>query len=230
MYDKMKMFIHGNSDFASSDETDLRFFIQFGNGSEYYKLTKPVYDDWDEDLKRNEINLDLNWLTSLKNETVQSINLINMNDTFVDSVDYKSYSFIDEESNVSRKVEIVGNPSLSRLQYFIVGVENDSDHPVSGELWLDELRLSGVKKETGTAVRLKSKFNFSDLSESTISYTRKDADFHVLQERIGSNQTIENFTFTNNFQLGNLIPSYFGISFPVNMSYNNRRRILKSFM
>jgi hypothetical protein len=67
---------------------------------------------------------------------------------------------------------------------------------------------------------LKSKFNLSDLSQSTISYSRKDADFHVLQERIGTNQTVENFTFNNNLQLGNLFPSQFGITFPVNMSYN----------
>ena len=91
------------------------------------------------------------------------------------------------------------------MQYFIVGVENDSDHPISGEIWLDELRLSGVKKETGTAVRLKSKFNLSDLSNSTFSYSRKDADFHVLQERIGTNQTVENFSFTNNLYKSGLI-------------------------
>jgi len=229
MYDKMKMFIYGNSEFATSEETDIKFFIQFGNGNEYYKVTKPVYDTWDEDLKRNEINLDLNWLTSLKNETDESINLINTNDTFTDSLDYKEYSFVDENNNIYRNVEVVGNPSLSRLQYFIVGVENDSDHPVSGELWLDELRLSGVKKETGTAVRLKSKFNLSDLSESTISYSRKDADFHVLQERIGTNQTVENFTFTNNLKLGALFPSSLGISFPVNMSYNNVNNSPKFF-
>ncbi len=221
MYDRMKMFIYGNSDFASSEETDIKFFIQFGNGDEYYKVTKPVYDTWDEDLKRNEINLDLNWLTSLKNETDESIDFINDNDAFTDSLNYKEYSFIDDDNNIYRNVEVVGNPSLSRLQYFIVGVENDSDHPIDGELWLDELRLSGVKKETGTAVRLKSKFNLSDLSESTFSYSRKDADFHVLQERIGTNQTVENFNFTNSLKLGALFPSKLGISFPLNMSYNN---------
>ncbi len=51
MYDRMKMFVYGNSEFASEEETDLKFFIQFGNGDEYYKLTKPVYDTWDEELK-----------------------------------------------------------------------------------------------------------------------------------------------------------------------------------
>ena len=220
MYDKMKMFIYGNSEFASEEETDLKFFIQFGNGDEYYKLTKPIYDTWDEELERNAINLDLNWLTNLKNQTEDSIELLNTNDAFTDSLNYIEYSFINEIDEIYEKIEIVGNPSLSRLQYFIVGVENDSDHPISGELWLDELRLSGVKKESGTAVRLKSKFNLSDLSQSTISYSRKDADFHVLQERIGTNQTVENFTFNNNLQLGNLFPSQLGIAFPVNMSYN----------
>ena len=178
----MKMFVYGNSDFASNEETDLKFFIQFGNGDEYYKITKPVYDNWDEELKRNEIDLDLNWLTSLKNETDDTINLLNSNDSFTDSLSYKEYSFIDDNSSIYKNIEIIGNPSLSRLQYFIVGVENDSDHPITGEIWLDELRLSGVKKETGTAVRLKSKFNLSDLSQSTFTYSRKDADFHVLQE------------------------------------------------
>ena len=220
MYDRMKMFIYGNSEFASAEETDLKFFIQFGNGDEYYKLSKPIYDTWDEEFQRNAINLDLNWLTNLKNQTTESIELLNVNDVFTDSLDYKEYSFIDDTDMTYKNIEIVGNPSLSRLQYFIVGIENDSDHPISGEVWLDELRLSGVKKESGTAVRLKSKFNLSDLSQSTISYSRKDADFHVLQERIGTNQTVENFTFNNNLQLGNLFPSQFGITFPVNMSYN----------
>ncbi|MFL2511122.1 MAG: cell surface protein SprA [Candidatus Neomarinimicrobiota bacterium] len=220
MYDRMKMFIYGNSDFASSEETDLKFFIKFGNGDEYYKLTKPVYDTWDEELNRNEIDLDLNWLTSLKNKTIESIKLINPNDAFTDSINYKEYSFIDEFNEVYENIEIVGNPSLSRLQYFIVGIENESNHPITGEVWLDELRLSGVKKETGTAIRLKSKFNLSDLSEATVSYSRKDADFHVLQERIGTNQSVENFTFNNNIQLGNFFPSRLGITFPINMNYN----------
>ena len=220
MYDRMKMFVYGNSEFASEEETDLKFFIQFGNGDEYYKVTKPVYDNWDEELKRNEIDLDLNWLTSLKNATDESIGFLNANDTFTDSLSYKEYSFIDNNSTVYKNVEIVGNPSLSRLQYFIVGVENESDHPITGEIWLDELRLSGVKKETGTAVRLKSKFNLSDLSQSTLTYSRKDADFHVLQERIGTNQTVENFTFNNNLQLGNFFPSSLGISFPITTNYN----------
>ena len=192
-------------------------------------MTKPVYDSWDEDLERNAINLDLNWLTGLKNIDEDSIEKINANDTFTDSLDYKRYEFINANNEEYKKVEIVGNPSLSRLQYFVVGVENNTDHPISGEIWLDELRLSGVKKEQGTAVRLKSEFNLSDFNKSSISYSKQDADFHILQERIGTNTTTENLIFTNNMQLGSLFPQKFGISFPLNMTYNMQNNAPKFF-
>jgi hypothetical protein len=228
MYDKMKMFIYGNSEFSEDNSTDLNFFIQFGSGEDYYKLSKPIYNGWDEEFNRNSIDLDLNWLTNLKQESLDSINLINPNDTFKDSLNFKEYIFINN-SEEYKKIEISGNPSLSRLKYFIVGVENKADHPISGEIWLDELRLSGVKKESGSAVRIKTKFNLSDLSQSSFSYSRKDADFHILQERIGTNSSIENFTFNNNIQLGNFFPKKLGIVLPINMSYISNTNSPKFF-
>ena len=229
MYDRMKMFVYGDSPDISSNNTDLRFFIQFGTGDEYYKLTQPVYSGWDEEEERNAIDIDLNWITRLKNIDENSIEKINPNDTFTDSLDYKRYQFINDENEEYRKVEIVGYPSLSRLKYFIVGVENASNHPVTGEIWLDELRLSGVKKEKGTAVRLKSQFNLSEFTKSSISYSKQDADFHILQERTGSNTTTENLIFTNNMQLGSIFPKKFGIIFPVNMTYNMQNNAPKFF-
>ena len=220
IYDKMKMYVYGNSSDIGENESDIDLFIEFGNGEEYYRLSQPIYDGWDEDENRNSIDLNLDWLTELKNVDSTSIEKLNDNDTFVDSTDYKGYSFINDNDQEYKKVEIIGNPSLSRLQYFVVGVENNSNHPISGELWLDELRLSGVKKEKGTAVRLKSEFNLSDLNQSSFSYVRKDADFHILQERLGTNITTESFVFTNQMQLGKLFPQDMGITFPLNMTYN----------
>ena len=46
-------------------------------------------------LEEYAIDLDLNWLTSLKNLDEDSIEKINVNDTFTDSLDYKRYEFIN---------------------------------------------------------------------------------------------------------------------------------------
>ncbi len=51
IYDKMKMYVHGNSVDIEENQTDVQLFIEFGNGEEYYRLSQPVYDGWDE--KRN---------------------------------------------------------------------------------------------------------------------------------------------------------------------------------
>ena len=60
----------------------------------------------------------------------------------------------------------------------------------------------------------------SDLNRSTLSYVRKDADFHILQERLGSNVSTETFIFTNQIELGKFLPQNLGIAFPVNVTYN----------
>ena len=124
MYDRMKMFVYGNSEYSSTEQTDVNIFIKFGNGQEYYKLTKPIYSGWDEERKRNEINLDLNWLSSLKTHDDTSINLINPNDIFSKTSESINYEFTSDDNHNYKSVEIVGNPSLSRLQYFIIGIEN----------------------------------------------------------------------------------------------------------
>ena len=66
MYEKMKMFIYGNSDNISEENTDLEFFIKFGRANDYYEIRYPIYSGWDKVRKRNNLDLDLNFLTSLK--------------------------------------------------------------------------------------------------------------------------------------------------------------------
>ncbi len=59
IYDKMKMYVYGNSSDIGENESDIDLFIEFGNGEEYYRLSQPVYDGWDEDENRNSIDLNL---------------------------------------------------------------------------------------------------------------------------------------------------------------------------
>jgi len=47
-------------------ETNVEVFLKFGLGDAYYEYTKPVYNGWDEEKNRNSFNIDLDWLTALK--------------------------------------------------------------------------------------------------------------------------------------------------------------------
>ena len=67
------------------------------------------------------------------------------------------YLFTDDDGlQTGKQIYIKGKPALNRIQYFVMGVRNTSDQIVDGEVWVDELRLSGVKKDRGVAMRLQS--------------------------------------------------------------------------
>ena len=230
-YDNLKMYVYGDdSQWIDSQDTDVELFLQFGLGDQYYEITQPIYSGWDEDLDRNAINLDLNWLTELKLQDSKSIELLNDTDVFIDSSDVKQYFFTDEQGSLTgKKVTIKGEPAMSRIQHFIIGIRNNANEPITGQVWIDELRLSGVKKEKGVAMRVQSNLQLADLGKTSVIFSRKDADFHVLQQRLGTNKTNQAIRVNTNLQMQKFLPESWGLSIPVNISYSNSNNRPKYF-
>ena len=215
-YEKMKMYVYGSSPWISNEKSDVELFLRFGFGENYYELRKPVYDGWDEGKNRNSIEIDLEWLTGLKLRDSTSVKKYRDTDIFMDSTNYKEYRFTDELGMETGKVvHIKGQPALNRIQFFIVGVRNLSQEPISGEVWLDEFRLSGVNKDKGISMRVQSKFNFADIMNSSIAYRRQDADFHMLQSRLGSNRSNDSLNFNTSFNIDKFLPTTWGLKIPI---------------
>jgi cell surface protein SprA len=123
-----------------------------------------------------------------------------------------------------KQIIIVGKPALNRLQYFSLGVKNTGNNPISGELWIDELRLSGVKKEKGVAMRMQSSLKLSDLGSLTAVYSRQDADYHRLQERLSrSNNSSENLNLNGKMNFDKIFPNTWGVSIPINGSFTQNQ-------
>jgi len=221
-YEKMKMYVYGSSPWISNEKSDVELFLRFGFGENYYELRKPVYDGWDEGKNRNSIEIDLEWLTGLKLRDSTSVKKYRDTDIFMDSTNYKEYRFTDELGMETGKVvHIKGQPALNRIQFFIVGVRNLSQEPISGEVWLDEFRLSGVNKDKGISMRVQSKFNFADIMNSSIAYRRQDADFHMLQSRLGSNRSNESLNFNTSFNIDKFLPTTWGLKIPISANISN---------
>ena len=221
-YDKMKMYVHGLSPWITNESSPVEMFLRFGFGENYYEISQPVYDGWDESLNRNSIDLDLKWLTSLKLQDSSNVKRFNPADIFKDSTDLKEYLFTDQlGAETGKKITIKGQPSLNRIQFFVVGIKNLSNLPISGEVWIDELRLSGVKKDKGVSMRLQSRFNIADVVNTSFAYRRQDADFHMLQKRLGSNRSNESLNFNAGLNIDKFLPSDWGIKIPISTSFAN---------
>ena len=107
---------------------------------------------------------------------------------------------------------------------------NTSDKIISGEVWVDELRLSGVKKDRGVAMRVQSTLKLADLGTANFTYSRQDADFHRLQERLSKGtSTSENFNISGRIDIHRLLPRSWGFSLPVNASISRATNTPKYF-
>jgi cell surface protein SprA len=103
----------------------------------------------------------------------------------------------------------------------MVGVVNETDATVFGRIFLDELRMTGVKHEKGQAMRVSGSIDFADLLKINSSYSLEDADFHRLQERLGTGSSTESFSFSTSFYPHKFLPSQWGINTPITINYSS---------
>ena len=113
---------------------------------------------------------------------------------------------------------IKGEPAINRIEYIIIGAVNNSENTIFGKIYLDELRLTGVKKDQGSAFRLKGSVDFSDLFNLNTEYKREDADFHRLEERLGTGDTEEYFSLQTGFNPDMFLPSKWGLKIPLKLN------------
>ncbi len=230
-YNKMKMFVHGGDGSPSGayyevfdpDSMGLEFFIRFGSDDEnYYEYRAPVKGGWDG----NDMEIDLGQLASLKE---------NIKDTYITSV-------FDSIKNVEKKVEtreyvewineksyqyilrVGGEPSLTNIRQITLGLKNRSRHTIRPDkeiqVWLNELRLSEVKKEQGIAMRARLDLRLADLLTLNAEIERRDADFHTIEQRFGQGQNEIRNTVGTNINFGKFFPTEWGLSLPVNVSFS----------
>ena len=161
-------------------------------------------------------------------ESETAINDYDGNNIFSNLTQYDSdndlFYWKDNISNICghcNELRIKGSPAVNNLEYVIVGVINKSGTNKSGKVLIDELRMTGVKKEKGTAFRLSGSINFADFLSISSSYQRKDADFHLLQQRLGLGQNTETYSINSSFKPDMLLPSKWGIKVPLSINYSH---------
>ena len=126
---------------------------------------------------------------------------------------------IQNVCNYCEELRIKGTPSINNIEFIMVSVLNNTDQTVFGNVWLDELRMTGVKKEKGQAFRLKGSIAFSDLLNINSSYEQKDADFHLLQERLGTGDNQKSLSISAKLSSGKFLPKKWGVKVPINLTY-----------
>jgi hypothetical protein len=195
-YQELKMYVHGPE---GGDK--VKFFYRMGTDpNNFYEYQTWIYPGWDD---RNEVVIDFGEITALKNYM-----LINA------AKDSMAVRDTTEEN-----YRIKGSPSLSSVRWFAMGVYNESPREISGEIWVDELRVTDVRKIPGWYYTGDVTAKFADLANLSITYSRKDSEFRGLTGESGSGVVSTGLSISLGTSFEKFLPSSWGLSLPFSFRY-----------
>ncbi|KAF0242241.1 MAG: hypothetical protein FD183_439 [Chitinophagaceae bacterium] len=129
----------------------------------------------------------------------------------------------------NKTFSIMGNPNLGELRGILVAVENPSrigGQPISTEVWMNELRLSGIDENGGWAAMGRVDLVLADLGTLSVSANRYTQGFGTIEQRVNerAKDNLLQFDIAANIDAGKLAPKKARLSIPVYASINRNIR------
>jgi len=207
-YRRIQMYVHGS--IKPEDVGKVKFFFRIGkDANNFYEQHTIIDAGWNE---RNYINIDFNEITALKDAALRTR-------------PRNEWKDIDTSDGT---YQVRGNPNINEVQHFVAGIENLSDEDISGEIWLDELRVTDVRKDVGTAGRLSITGSIADLINYNFSFKSQDAFFRGLSsatrggssDNLGSGETSTNISYGGSLNFDRFLPRSWGARIPISVSHS----------
>ncbi|WP_298950790.1 cell surface protein SprA [uncultured Nonlabens sp.] len=228
-YEDLEMFVHvdhGNFPDRTIEDQELEAFVRLGVDftQNYYEVRLPltVTDQgiglsreqvWPEE---NNFKISLELLQEIKSRVLGNSSLLVSDlNLFTESSLGNTVSGPNEHT-----YGIKGNPNYGDIRSLMIGVRNASGDLVSGEVWFNEMRLSGLKNQGGYAAVMNVDANIADFASVSATGRRSTIGFGSIeqgpQER--SRENLTQYDVTTNISLGKLLPPKWGVSLPFSYS------------
>lgn len=232
-YLKMQMFVHAEAvpNYGALDNNDLNLFIRLGTDykNNYYEYEIPLevtpegryngssdeeapdrYIVWPES---NNLDLKLDALVNIKQSRNDKLREGDPNVSLT-----SLYSHMDGE----RKISVMGNPNLANVQTIMIGIRNPKNDGVekSGEIWVNELRLTNFDESGGWAANARITAKLADLGTVTLAGSTSKPGFGAINQKLGELQKeeINRYDISTNLELGKFFPERYNVRIPLYMS------------
>ncbi|VBB45701.1 conserved exported hypothetical protein [uncultured Paludibacter sp.] len=121
----------------------------------------------------------------------------------------------------TNKVTVVGNPSISEVENVMIGVRNVSSNTKSGEIWVNELRMSEFDEDGGWAALANLNVGLSDLGSVNVSGRMETSGFGNIESNI-MDRRLDDFYQANlaaALDLGRFLPEKAKLQIPAYYAY-----------
>jgi cell surface protein SprA len=239
-YRKIRMEAHAEA--LTNDvleHNELVAFIRLGTDykDNYYEYEVPMeltpagrYDNDSESDRKivwpelNKFEVELDQFTEVKQARNRAMNDPESQVT-VNSV----YAEKDDKGN---RISVSGNPNLSSIRTIMIGVRNpksgdnpygpDDGLPKSGEIWLNELRLTDFNESGGWAAQGRATLKLADFGNVTFAGNTSQPGFGSIEQKVQERQReqIIQYDVSSNLQMGKFFKQESGVNIPVFASYS----------
>ena len=200
-YDEMSWFFYN----PNHTTADVDLFFRVGADTLNYYEVGYRFSDGPYKVGWKYLNFELAELANVKNNEIDEEGVIHG-------------EVHDTRTGEAYRVRVVGRPDLRQIRrYYLVVANNDLSTDVSGYIYLNDVKLEGVKREVGLAQRAGVRLNMADVIKMDFDYNRRDAEYHGLDSRVGSGVNEDDWTFSTNFNVEDFLPLA-GFRLPINAS------------
>ncbi|MDR0231731.1 MAG: cell surface protein SprA, partial [Dysgonamonadaceae bacterium] len=242
-YRRLQMFVHAEElidtdpDYTPLQNNELSVFLRMGSDyrNNYYeyeiplKLTPPlapgafyssfIMSDqltvWPQE---NMFDFPFKVLTDLKLKRNKEKRKEGSNVSF-----QTPYTEADPQKPNNR-VTVVGNPTLSDVKVIMIGVRNNGNTTKSGEVWVNELRVTDFNEDGGWAGNANLNVILSDLGSVNFAGRMETAGFGSIEQGVMDRGLDDFFQYnvSANVELGKVFPEKAKVSLPMYYTYSEQ--------
>lgn len=233
-YKRMQMFVHAEQvigDPTNLKDNELTCFIRLGSDmvNNYYEYEVPltltphgVYSSssiadretvWHPD---NLIDFAFEALTDIKLKRNKAKGTSQNVSNLIPYTDF-------DPKNPRNRITVVGNPTIAEVENIMIGVRNRSNNIKSGEIWVNELRMSEFNEESGWAAMANVALGLSDIGSINFAGRMETAGYGSLESNVMErrNDDLYQMNFSTSLELGRFLPKKAMIQLPAYFSYSN---------
>ena len=248
-YSKIRMFLHAESIIGKpslpgegiNEEFDRRMvaFIRLGTDykDNYYQIEIPLKpSDYIENTSNN-LSAEEVWLPDsnaleIPLDLLSKIKSLALNQMALGTVSYfdEDLNSINEFTPISSlpgskkyKLSIKGNPSLGSIKTLMIGLKNPSvqmGDALCGEVWFNELRISGIDNRGGWSAIASMDANIADFATFSATGRYSTVGFGSIDQNANqrSREEMLQYDVVSNVNIGQLVPKKWGIQIPLNFA------------
>ena len=233
-YKRLQLFTHAEApklDVNDLADGDLAVFIRLGSDykNNYYEYEVPLkltphgeynYNNSEHQKivwpAENMLNFRLEILTDLKLERNREKR------SGTNGVSFQTVYSGRDPDNDGNTIRVKGNPSLSEVKTVMIGVRNVRNKLKSGEVWVNELRLTDFNEEGGWAANAILNVALSDLGTVNVGGRIETAGFGALDQSLNERrmEDFKQYNVATSIELGKLFPEKAQVSIPFYYAYS----------